>query len=74
MSLLTKKSEKAMMKKKHEEMEQIKSDMERVEREMERNNTLFNLATDDYLIESLIYEQNAQKARLCYLLRQAKEI
>lgn len=74
MNLLAKRSEKAVIKKKHEEMMQIKSDMERVEREMEHTSTLFDLATDDYLIESLIYEQNAQKARLCYLLRQAKEI
>lgn len=74
MSLLTKQPEKAAMKKKREEMLQIKSDMERVEREMEHTRTLFNLATDEYLIESLIYEQNAQQARLSYLLRQAKGI
>ena len=41
---------------------------------MERNEAVFNLTTDEYLLESVIYEHNAQKAKMNYLLKLAKEI
>ena len=74
MNLLEKRKEKKLLKKRREERERLRKDIENLEAEMERNEAVFNLTTDEYLLESAIYEHNAQKAKMNYLLRLAKEI
>lgn len=74
MNLLEKRKEKKLLKKRREERERLRKDIETLEAEMERNEAVFNLATDEYLLESAIYEHNAQKAKMNYLLKLAKEI
>ena len=74
MNLLEKRKEKKALKKRREERERLRKDIENLEAEMERNEAVFNLATDEYLLESAIYEHNAQKAKMNYLLKLAKEI
>lgn len=74
MNLLEKREQKKAAQKRREEREELRRDMERLEEEIRRNEILFNFATDEYLIESVIFERNAQAAKMNYLLRQAKEI
>ena len=74
MNLLEKRKEKKVLEKRREERERLRKDIENLEAEMERNEAVFNLTTDEYLLESAIYEHNAQKAKMNYLLRLAKEI
>lgn len=74
MNLLEKRKEKRALEKRREERERLRKDIENLEAEMERNEAVFNLTTDEYLLESVIYEHNAQKAKMNYLLRLAKEI
>ncbi len=74
MNLLEKRKEKKVLEKRREERERLRKDIENLEAEMERNEAVFNLTTDEYLLESVIYEHNAQKAKMNYLLRLAKEI
>ena len=74
MNLLEKRKEKKLLKKRREERESLRKDIETIEAEMERNEAVFNLTTDEYLLESAIYEHNAQKAKMNYLLKLAKEI
>ncbi|MBQ2301768.1 MAG: DUF2508 family protein [Oscillospiraceae bacterium] len=74
MNLLEKRKEKKLLKKRREERERLRKDIETLEAEMERNEAVFNLTTDEYLLESAIYEHNAQKAKMNYLLKLAKEI
>ena len=74
MNLLEKRKEKKVLEKRREERERLRKDIETLEAEMERNEAVFNLTTDEYLLESAIYEHNAQKAKMNYLLRLAKEI
>ena len=74
MNLLEKRKEKRALEKRREERECLRKDIENLEAEMERNEAVFNLTTDEYLLESVIYEHNAQKAKMNYLLRLAREI
>ena len=74
MNLLEKRKEKRVLEKRREERERLRKDIENLEAEMERNEAFFNLTTDEYLLESAIYEHNAQKAKMNYLLKLAKEI
>ena len=74
MNLLEKRKEKQLLKTRREERERLRKDIETLEAEMERNEAVFNLTTDEYLLESAIYEHNAQKAKMNYLLKLAKEI
>ena len=74
MNLLEKRKEKKVLEKRREERERLRKDIENLEAEMERNEAVFNLTTDEYLLESVIYEHNAQKAKMNYLLRLAREI
>lgn len=53
--------------------EELRREMEALEEEMKRTDALFNLAADEDLVDSFIYERNAQVARMSYLLRLAKE-
>lgn len=74
MNLLEKREQKKMELRRREERKKLREDMERLEEEIRRNEVLFNFATDEYLIESIIYERNAQAAKMNYLLKQAREI
>lgn len=53
--------------------EELRREMEALEEEMKRTDALFNLAADEDLVDSFIYERSAQVARMNYLLRLAKE-
>ena len=74
MNLLKKKAKKRLLQKRAAERESIKSDIEALEREIQKTEAVFNLTTDEYLLESAIFEQNAQKAKMNYLLKLAREI
>ncbi|MBE6900347.1 MAG: DUF2508 family protein [Ruminococcaceae bacterium] len=74
MNLFKKRAEKRLLKKRAEERENLRSDIEALEREIRKTEAVFNLTTDEYLLESAIFEQNAQKAKMNYLLKLAKEI
>ena len=67
-------TKKRQMKKREEARNLIRKDIENLEEEMKRTETVFNLTTDEYLLESVIFEQNSQKAKMNYLLRLAREI
>ncbi len=74
MNFLQKRKEKELLKKRSAERTRLRNDIEKLEAEMERNEIIFNLTTDEYLLESAIYEHNAQRAKMNYLLKLAKEI
>ncbi len=74
MNLFTKRKEKKLIQKRKAERERLREDIEALEAEIRRTETVFNLATDEYLLESAIYEQKAQRAKMNYLLRLAKGI
>ena len=74
MNLLAKREEKEQIKKKAEERARLREDMQKLEAEIRRNETLFNLVTDENLIEALIFEQSANEARMNYLLQRAKSV
>ena len=73
MNLTKKRKEKELLKKKRENRERLRQDIEDLEAEIRKTETVFNLTTDEYLLESAIFEHNAQKAKMNYLLRLAKE-
>ncbi len=74
MNLFKKRAEKRLLKKRAEERKSLRSDIEALEQEIKKTEAVFNLTTDEYLLESAIFEQNAQKAKLNYLLKLAREI
>ena len=74
MNLFKKRAEKRLLKKRAEERESLRSDIEALEREIQKTEAVFNLTTDEYLLESAIFEQNAQRAKMNYLLKLAREI
>ncbi len=74
MNFLKKRAEKRNLQRKKEEREALRRDIEELENAIRNTETVFNLTTDEYLLESAIYEQNAQRAKMNYLLRLAKEI
>lgn len=74
MNLLAKREEKEQIKRKAEERARLREDMQKLEAEIRRNETLFNLVTDENLIEALIFEQSANEARMNYLLQRAKSV
>ena len=53
--------------------QQILADIENVTEQLEAVAQKYNLTHDSDLIDSLIYQELALKARYSYLLRQAKE-
>ncbi len=55
------------------EKTRILSEIEQLSDRIAKNEQLFNLTTDDLLIESLIYEQMSLKHRYAHLLKTAKE-
>ena len=74
MNLLKKRAAKKLLEKRKQERERLREDIESLEAEIKRTETIFNLTTDEYLLESAIFEHNAQNAKMNYLLRLAKEI
>ena len=74
MNFREKQKAKKLSEKRKAEREKLRKDIENLEAEIKKTETVFNFATDDYLLESAIFEQNAQKAKMNYLLRLAKEI
>lgn len=74
MNLLMKREEKERLKIKSEERARLREDMKRLEAEIRRNESLFNLVTDENLIDALIFERNANEARMNYLLQRARSI
>ena len=74
MNLLMKREEKERLKRKSEERARLREDMKRLEVEIRRNESLFNLVTDENLIDALIFERNANEARMNYLLQRARSI
>lgn len=51
---------------------EVLEDIREVNRQLQEIEVRFNLASDSDLIESLIYEERALRARYTYLLRLAK--
>ena len=74
MNLLKKRAERKLLEKRKAERERLREDIENLEAEIRRTETVFNLTTEEYLLESAIFEQNAQKAKMNYLLKLAREI
>ena len=74
MNIMKKRKEKLLLEKRKAERNRLREDIEKLEEEIKRTETVFNLTTDEYLLESAIYEHNAQKAKMNYLLKLAKEI
>ena len=74
MNMLKKRTEKKLLEKRKLQRENLRADIEALEEEIKRTETVFNFTTDEYLIESAIFEHNAQKAKMNYLLRLAKEM
>lgn len=74
MNILKKRKEKLLLEKRKAERNRLREDIEKLEEEIKRTETVFNLTTDEYLLESAIYEHNAQRAKMNYLLKLAKEI
>ena len=74
MNILKKRKEKLLLEKRKAERNRLREDIEKLEEEIKRTEAVFNLTTDEYLLESAIYEHNAQKAKMNYLLKLAKEI
>ena len=56
-----------------EQYREILRDLERLRTQIEQVDSNFNMATDEDLVESYIYEANALAARYRFLLREAKE-
>ena len=74
MNFFEKRKAKKLLEKRKAERDRLREDIQNLEAEIKRTETVFNLATDEYLLESVIYEQNAQKAKMNYLLKLAKEL
>ncbi len=74
MNIFKKRAEKRLLEKRKAERNRLREDIEKLEAEIQKTETVFNLTTDEYLLESAIYEHNAQKAKMNYLLKLAKEI
>ena len=74
MNIFKKRKEKLLLEKRKAERNRLREDIEKLEEEIKRTEAVFNLTTDEYLLESTIYEHNAQKAKMNYLLKLAKEI
>ena len=74
MKLLKNIAEKKKKKLREKELNNLKKDIEDLENEMKQNEICFNMITDEYLLDSVIYEYNAQKAKMNYFMREAKKM
>lgn len=55
------------------EKDELVEEMERLSELILRNEEVFNMTTDEQLIEAVIYEQKSLRQRFAYLLKTAKE-
>ncbi|MBD5080779.1 MAG: DUF2508 family protein [Ruminococcaceae bacterium] len=55
------------------EREEILSELERISDMLKKNETLFNIAEDEKMVEAVIYEQMSLQSRYIYMLNQARE-
>ncbi|MBR5307085.1 MAG: hypothetical protein IKU47_09245 [Oscillospiraceae bacterium] len=55
------------------EISNLKKELENCRFLINRNDTLFNMSTDENLIASQIYERESLRWQYCYLLSQLKE-
>ena len=74
MNFFEKRRARKLAEKRAEERNRLREDIEKLSEEIKRTETVFNLSTDEYLLESAIFEQNAQRAKMNYLLKLAREI
>ena len=74
MNLFKKFNEKKLLEKQKAKRESLRRDIEKLEAEIKNTETVFNLTTDEYLLESAIFEHNAQKAKMNYLIKLAREM
>lgn len=54
------------------EREEILSELERISDMLKKNETLFNIAEDEKMVEAVIYEQMSLQSRYIYMLNQAR--
>ncbi len=64
---------KKKMTRSDREREEILSELERISDMLKKNETLFNIAEDEKMVEAVIYEQMSLQSRYIYMLNQAKE-
>ena len=55
------------------ENSEIIRELERITEQFRANEQLFNMMTDDEMIEAVIYEQRALQSRYAHLLKLARE-
>lgn len=55
------------------ERDELLNEMERLKELIENNEQVFNITTDEELIDAVIYEQISLRHRFAYLLKTAKE-
>ncbi len=55
------------------EIENLKKELENCKFLINRNDTLFNMSTDENLIAAQIYERESLRWQYCYLLNQLRE-
>ena len=55
------------------EISDLKKELENCKFLIKRNDTLFNMSTDENLIASQIYERESLRWQYCYLLNKLKE-
>jgi hypothetical protein len=55
------------------EIQKLKEELEKCRFLIERNDTLFNMSTDENLIAAQIYERESLRWQYCYLLNLIKE-
>lgn len=55
------------------EQSEIIEELEGIKNRIDANEAMFNLASDDEMIDAMIYEQKSLHSRYAYLLKVAKE-
>ncbi|MDR0821828.1 MAG: DUF2508 family protein [Oscillospiraceae bacterium] len=55
------------------DFDDFRDSIERLNHRMKNQDDLFNVADDDLLIESLVYERKALELRHAYLMKKARE-
>lgn len=55
------------------EQAEIIEELEFIQNRIDANETMFNLASDEEIIDAMIYEQKSLHSRYAYLLKIAKE-
>ena len=56
-----------------QEIDNLKQELEKCKFLINRNETMFNMSTDENLIAAQIYERESLRWQYCYLLAQIKE-